>query len=646
MKRYIFFLACGAVLAACGSPATQVASPSVEAATLPTTASVSTEISPTVTLTPSATDTLALPSSTPAASLDIGSTHVSPTTGMMLVYVPPGEFLRGSSDADPQSLADEQPQRALSLDGFWMDQTEVTNAMFATFLSAQGNLDEAGTPWMSQDAQIKQKGDKWTPVHGYEDHPVVNITWYAARAYCAWAGERLPTEAEWEKAARGVGGSIYPWGDDPDPKERLNFADSNSEGLDWSDPEVDDGYARTSPVGNYPSGASPYQVLDMAGNVWEWTADWYGDTYYALAPADNPPGSDDGSLKIARGGSWQDPMLYTRSAYRSGFAPASTVNTLGFRCVTSEALPSASAPNKFSDLPHATLRTGEHVSSFSWSPDGKYLAAGGGALYVWDIKAGDFFYIRSEKRSFSGVVYSPDGYLLATSYSNSGLTRASVGIWGAQSGNPRQNLLVGEGALWDIDWSPDGRFVASAGSSGQVFVWDTTNWERKQILNGRDETAEHNDILALAFSPDSSILAGASMNHIIFLWDTATWKKLATLDGHTDDVRAVAWSPDGSILASGSSDQRIILWNTATWEILQTFTQENFAANDLSWSPDGSILASTAGKNVNLWDVASGERIGELSAHIDWVYALAFSSDGRILASGSADDTMILWYMP
>ena len=145
-----------------------------------------------------------------------------------------------------------------------------------------------------------------------DDHPVVQVSWFDAEAYCAWAGGSLPTEAQWEKAARGTDGRTYPWGSVFDGTW-LNYCDASCEGGDTA---FDDGYRFTAPVGSYPAGASPYGALDMAGNVWEWTADWYDDGYYAVSPASNPTGPDSGQYRVLRGGSWNHDRSGMRTAFR------------------------------------------------------------------------------------------------------------------------------------------------------------------------------------------------------------------------------------------------------------------------------------------------------------------------------------------
>jgi formylglycine-generating enzyme required for sulfatase activity len=249
-----------------------------------------------------------------------------------MVYVPADEFIMGSSDADVDSalalcneyygdcqrswFEDEQPRHTVYLNAFYVDKTEVTNVQYQACV-------EAGACDAPSDATYYDNAD-------YAQHPVVYVDWYEAKAYCEWAGKRLPTEAEWEKAARGTDGRVYPWGNTFDGS-KLNFCDKNCS-YDWKDASVDDGYAKTAPVGSYPAGASPYGALDMAGNVWEWVADWYDADYYDRSPSRNPQGLDSGAFKVLRGGSWHGAPDLVRSSGRDGFSPDRRNYRRGFRC--------------------------------------------------------------------------------------------------------------------------------------------------------------------------------------------------------------------------------------------------------------------------------------------------------------------------
>ena len=235
-----------------------------------------------------------------------GETSTRPADGMAMVYVPAGEFLMGSPDGE--GMPDEHPQHTVYLDAFWIDRYEVTNDQYRQCV-------ETGT------CDAPTSCDWGEPTYGDAgkgDHPVVCVSWHDAEAYCGWAGARLPTEAEWEKAARGTDGRRYPWGDEWDGER------CNTKRADRGD---------RTPGGTYsPGGDSPYGCADMAGNVWEWVADWYDDDYYSRSPDSNPPGPDSGDHRVCRGGSWPPMHYYARSALRFGTIPDLTTIHTGFRC--------------------------------------------------------------------------------------------------------------------------------------------------------------------------------------------------------------------------------------------------------------------------------------------------------------------------
>jgi formylglycine-generating enzyme required for sulfatase activity len=222
---------------------------------------------------------------------------------------------------------------AVHLDAFRIDRTEVTNAQFAEFLNAQGNQSEGGASWLDltdDNCLIERVGAGFWPKDGYENHPVILVSWYGAAAYCKWAGGRLPSEAEWEYAARGPEGRAFPWGSQFEAT-RLNFCDVRCL-ISWADSKVDDGHARTAPVCSYPAGESWCGALDLAGNAVEWVQDRYDGGYYTSSPARNPSGPISGPLRVRRGGSWRSDAYKLRSAERSFDFPDFATHDLGFRC--------------------------------------------------------------------------------------------------------------------------------------------------------------------------------------------------------------------------------------------------------------------------------------------------------------------------
>jgi len=260
---------------------------------------------------PAVTDIL-LPSETPTATLSpepplgIGSSQVSPVDGMTLLYVPAASFAMGSTDGYP----DELPVHTVTLAAFWVDQTEVTNAMY--ILCEQAG---ACTPPSRKTSNL---ADYYYGYPDYAEYPVLFVTWQDAVNYCAWAGRRLPTEAEWELAARGTDGRLYPWGAAAPDETLLNFKH-----------HIED----VTSVGSYPDGASPFGALDMAGNVLEWTSDWYAADYYSVSPEANPAGPDTGTARTLRGGAWTWNERGVTSTHRFFRDPASASYEIGFRCV-------------------------------------------------------------------------------------------------------------------------------------------------------------------------------------------------------------------------------------------------------------------------------------------------------------------------
>lgn len=253
----------------------------------------------------------------PAPTLGIGSSMTG-QDGMILLYVPAGKFTMGAKAEDALAecqkyqsgcqlswFKNEEPPHEVDLTAFWLDQTDVTNAMYTKCVSA-GKCDPP-----SDTSHYNNSS--------YANHPVVYVNWNKAKTYCEWAGRQLPTEAQWEKAARGTDGRIYPWGNTAPDNTLLNY-NSN----------VGD----TTEVGKYPKGASPYGTLDMAGNVWQWVADWYNDTYYQSSPSSNPLGPDSGQSRVLRGGTWFINDDGVRSADRGWNGPTNTVAyfIIGFRC--------------------------------------------------------------------------------------------------------------------------------------------------------------------------------------------------------------------------------------------------------------------------------------------------------------------------
>ena len=229
-----------------------------------------------------------------------------------MVTIPAGAFLMGNPEG--KGRADEWPQRSVYLDEFAIDQVEVTNERYMAFVKSTGHKNPPN-PYSTSSLMS---------IHGIEQLPVVQTTWYDAKAYCSWAKKRLPTEAEWEKAARGTDGRLYPWGNDPPTAKHANFD------REWEDEHT------LHVVGSLPDGDSPYGVKDMAGNAREWVSDWYDADYYKDAPTRNPQGPDKkGVVRSIRGGSWHSPASDITASARGRGGFALQTHGTGFRCARS-----------------------------------------------------------------------------------------------------------------------------------------------------------------------------------------------------------------------------------------------------------------------------------------------------------------------
>jgi formylglycine-generating enzyme required for sulfatase activity len=318
------------VVAEAETAPTPTGAPPTETA-VPTEAPTNTR-APTHTPPPTATGAAGAETATPTVTVTVTlsptleTTPAGPAGTQGMVLVPAGPFTRGSNDDHVQqatnwcgcaraNFEDELYMHQVEVSAFYIDRTPVTNSQFEAFVTATAYQTEA---------ERKAEANTWRTAYdgGKPDHPVVWMSWNDAAAYCEWAGKRLPTEAEWEKAARGTDARLWPWGNNWDPA-RANTAEGGRKG--------------TMPVGSFPDGASPYGVLDMAGNVWEWVGDWFGYTYYQTESgrSANPQGPEGGEDRVLRGGGYRNGLWDVRTANRhkggaSGYAPDH-----GFRCARS-----------------------------------------------------------------------------------------------------------------------------------------------------------------------------------------------------------------------------------------------------------------------------------------------------------------------
>lgn len=271
-----------------------------------------TQSSASVTATPSV-----VPTNPSTWTYQPGETMKSSVDGMELVYIPAGKFNMGSESGN----ADQLPVHTVQLNGYWLDRTEVTNEMFVRFLNTQGNQQEGGTTWLEPIdplVWIFEKDGFWQTLSGKENYPIVNVSWYGARAYCEWAGRDLPTEAQWEYAAKGTDSRRFPWGNDAPNCNLARF---------WG--------CGNTPVetGSLPQGSNLWSVLELAGNVAEWVNDRYAADYYQQSPQENPPGPINGYYRVIRGGHWGSTYLALQTSHRNWAGADEHINSVGFRCV-------------------------------------------------------------------------------------------------------------------------------------------------------------------------------------------------------------------------------------------------------------------------------------------------------------------------
>jgi formylglycine-generating enzyme required for sulfatase activity len=316
------------MLAACGAPSP---APTPTATAKPPDPTAIQTVTPAPAAAPTQTSAAASPSATDSAAPDDSTLpeRITDDHGVEMVLIPAGEFIMGTDTGYP----DERPAHAVYLDAYYIDLTETTNAQFRECVEA-GACDppdyedccaSPGTDWYSM------RPDYFTNPE-YDDYPVTWLSWNHAQQYCTWRGARLPTEAEWEKAARGTDERIFPWGNEEPAPNLANF-------IWWEGDFEGRPPFGTTPVGSYPDGASPYGVLDMAGNLYEWVADLYSPDYYANSPYENPQGPPDeiGTWQIARGGSfWNKPERQRAPNRNHAYLPPDVGHfDAGVRCAQS-----------------------------------------------------------------------------------------------------------------------------------------------------------------------------------------------------------------------------------------------------------------------------------------------------------------------
>ncbi|MFQ5617104.1 MAG: SUMF1/EgtB/PvdO family nonheme iron enzyme, partial [Anaerolineales bacterium] len=438
------------------------------------------------------------PTLTPTPLPGIGTTiNFSPVDGMVMVYVPAGNFTMGASESNSSVGDDEKPQHGVYLDAFWIDQTEVTNAQYQMCVNAGVCLLPANLSSVSRPSYYGNPD--------FANFPVIFVTWYDAVAYCHWAGRRLLTEAEWEKAARwnpDTGAvTVYPWGNQTPSKNLANIKN-------W--------YGDTVEVGSFPDGASPVGALDMAGNVGEWIADFYNEIYYKVSPQVNPKGPAEGNVRVLRSRGWdQDTGIY--STFRNWGLPKVGFKNDGIRCALDTDPTGAEAPSPTTS-PTAALTPSptftpapSPTSRWTAPPRGKiaftcYIggfdeiclvnADGSGEVRLTFDNATDFY--ASLAPDGQGIVFSSRRDLRFEIY--------SMNVDGSQ----QRSLTDSLGSAFAPAISPNGnRIVFTLATGGNQSIWIM----KRDGSNPRPLTDSKGEDVDPVWSPDGSQIAFTRRQH-------------------------------------------------------------------------------------------------------------------------------------
>ncbi len=587
----------------------------------------------------------------PTPAPGVGSTVVRGIDGAVMLYVPAAVFEMGSPDAE-----NGNPLHRVSLDGFWIDRNEVTNRAFASFLNSFPDLTPVSAaqwidPWL-ENSRLVYDGSQWAAAEGFEDHPVTAVNWPGAQAYCQWAGARLPTEAEWELAARGTEGRINPAGED------IACEEANVCGVD------------TVPVGSIPADASPYGLMDMGGNAMEWVSDWFHPYYFESKVTQNPRGPLYGVNKVLRGGSY----LASSPAYARREVPPSFAEPgAGFRCAISAHEPGPPAFGQFyaqevCAQPEGETIWTECVTGLTRQDDGSFqvhllwnasseecqtrdVAAELAGLYLVDEHGGrvdptgvvDYSGKTCAKNSTARLSFPKpeDSSAWVVFYDDQlGLSTGPFPLpWvvpvisGAQptfAPTPRPlaerfqpvNTFSVNASVASLEWSPDGRSLLVVKTDGGLALLDASSGSPWPPLN-----AGGMQILAArgAWSPDGSRLAvceGAE----IFMFDGQAEVFYYTLTAPAA-VQQLLWSPDGKTLAAVLQDGTLRLFSPSAAQMIRTINQFagiSFAA----WSPDGGKLALQAADGLHLVQAADSQPL----ARWDFLLSPAWSPDGAWVA--------------
>ncbi len=547
-------------------------------------------LTPAPTATPSATPT-PIPTDTPpptagpvifppppgATPLPVGSANtawvpvVGDYRGMALVGVPPGCFMMGSDEGD----ADEKPVRRICLSAYWIGQTEVTNAQYAACVSAGACAPPRDRTAFDNPALA--------------DHPVTWVSWFDAAAFAEWIGAALPTGAQWEFAARGPQSWTYPWGNDPPVCALANLERCTS---------------GTSPVGAYPAGASWVGALDLAGNAWEWVADYYGRDYYTTLTDGtlDPLGPPFGDMHNVRGSSWENEARYARAYYQGGNYPDYAINVLGFRIAVPAGLGGTQPSTPTPPPPGATLRPPDTPTATPPVLPTPTLFGGGRSeiafvserdsnreIYAMGVDGTNLRRLTNNPANDRDPAWSPDGMRLAFYSDREG--NADIYVMGADGGGLR-NLTNHPANDYHPTWSPDGKrlaFNSDREGSGDIYVInaDGSGLVRLTVPGTKNG--------GQAWSPDGSRIAFSSSRDgddeiYVMNTDGSSQTRLTFSPGNDG---APAWSPDGTqiVFQSNRGGQFEVYVINADGSDLRRLTTTS--SNDWwpEWSADGTSIA-------------------------------------------------------